>query len=97
MQRSRIYIDALAEYSFPTFENESHGFRGWPGTSYISEADLELLILLPLPPQCWDYKRAPTLPVKAVLDVEPITYCKLGKHSTKPVAYILSPKHSSFN
>ena len=31
---------------------------GWPLTHYVAEDDLELQILLPPPPNCWDHKHA---------------------------------------
>lgn len=33
----------------------------------IAEDDLKLLILLPLPPGCWGYRRAPLCQISAVL------------------------------
>jgi hypothetical protein len=35
-------------------ETVSHS-PGWPPTLYVTEANFELLILLPLPPEYWDY------------------------------------------
>lgn len=43
---------------------------------------LELLILLPPPPECFDYKCATPHSVYALLEVEPRTSCVLHKHST---------------
>jgi hypothetical protein len=33
--------------------------QGWPQTQPVVKTDLELLILLPLAPECWDYRNAP--------------------------------------
>jgi hypothetical protein len=32
---------------------------GWPIVHYVVKDDLELLIVLPLPSQCWDYGQGP--------------------------------------
>lgn len=40
---------------------------GWPVTSYIAEYNLELLILLPLPLECWDHRDMVPCLVYAVL------------------------------
>jgi hypothetical protein len=34
----------------------------WPGILYIAQAGLELMILLPPPPKCWDYRCTPPHP-----------------------------------
>lgn len=31
---------------------------GWPGTECLSKDDLELFVLLPPLPECWDYRHA---------------------------------------
>lgn len=49
---------------------------------YVKD-DLELLTLLPLPLQSWDYRHAPPHPVYAMLGTKPIASCILCKHSTK--------------
>lgn len=49
---------------------------------YVKD-DLELLTLLPLPLQSWDYRHAPPCPVYAMLGTKPIASCILRKHSTK--------------
>jgi hypothetical protein len=36
---------------------------GWPCTHYVSQAGLELVILLPLLPQCWDCRHVSPHPV----------------------------------
>jgi hypothetical protein len=40
------------------FETGSHS-PCWPRTLYEDQAGLELVILLPQPPKCWDYRYAP--------------------------------------
>ena len=50
------------------------GGRGevsWPRIHSVSEDDLERLILLPPPPQCWDYRQAPLHLVNSVQGSEP--------------------------
>jgi hypothetical protein len=37
----------------------SLGSLAWPGTCYVAQTDLELKILLPEPPKCWDYRHVP--------------------------------------
>lgn len=32
---------------------------GWPSSVYVAQDDNEVLILLPLHPQCWDYRSVP--------------------------------------
>ena len=57
-------VPLLAEPSFPpcifalVFERVSWS-PGWPQTDCKVEASLELLILLPLPPKCWDERCIP--------------------------------------
>lgn len=48
----------------------------WPWTSYVTKDGLELMILLPLPPKCWDNRYVLSWLVYAMLDVEP----RLPKH-----------------
>lgn len=53
----------------------------WPGTSYAAEDDLECLILLPPPHECWDpgvHHQA----IYAVLGNEPRALCILGMRYT---------------
>jgi hypothetical protein len=35
---------------------------GWTWTCYIASAGLKLLVLLPQPPECWDYRHGPACP-----------------------------------
>jgi hypothetical protein len=35
---------------------------GWLGTPYIAQDSLKLVILLPQPPECWDYRPVPPHP-----------------------------------
>lgn len=62
-------------------------FGDWLQTPYIAEVDLELLILL-LPPKCWDYKCEPSHLVCAVLGQDPGT--PAFQAGTPPV-YIPTP------
>lgn len=40
--------------SMPLFGSHSYfGNPGWPGTVDVSQADFELVIILPQPPKCW--------------------------------------------
>jgi hypothetical protein len=41
------------QFFFLFFWRQGLSSPGWPGTSYVAQADLELLILLPLSPKCW--------------------------------------------
>ena len=47
----------------------------------LSENDLELLVLLPLPPECWDDRHVPPRAVYVVLGTKPTPLGMLGKHS----------------
>jgi hypothetical protein len=35
------------------------------GSQYVAQTGLQLAILLPQPPECWDYRRAPPRPAPA--------------------------------
>jgi len=45
--------------------------RPWLASSYVAKDDLELLIFLPLPPECWIYGSMPLLLVYGRLGMEP--------------------------
>lgn len=47
-------------------------------TKYAGKDDLGLLILLPLPPECWDCRCAPLCLVR----IRPCVWCMPGKHTT---------------
>jgi hypothetical protein len=32
---------------------------GWPGTRYVDQASLKVIVLLPLPPECWNCRHEP--------------------------------------
>lgn len=34
----------------------------WPQTHHVAEDNLELLVLLPLPPGCWNYRQETAMP-----------------------------------
>jgi hypothetical protein len=40
----------------PPFTNLSLSLSLCPGSHYETKANLELAILLPLPPECWDFR-----------------------------------------
>lgn len=61
-------------FSF-VFETGFHGNPDWPETHCGPEDDLELLIL-PLPPSCWDCKYIPVLRA-CVVCLEVLTCAKL--------------------
>lgn len=46
------------------------GIPGWPLTSYLMENGLELLIYLPLSPECWNRSTVPEHLVYSVLGTE---------------------------
>ena len=50
--------------------------------SLRSKDDLELLNLLLLPSESWNYRHAPLYPVRVLLGVEPRAVCIPGKRST---------------
>lgn len=58
---------------------------GWPPT----EEDLELLILQPLLPHCWDDRSVPPFLYDA--GNEAWTLCILGKHPTNQLSLVLAP------
>lgn len=45
----------------------------WLQTPYVSEGDSELLILLPLPPECWDHRLLPPHQAYSLSGLEPKT------------------------
>lgn len=50
---------------------------------YVLKNDLELLIFLPLPSKCWDYKLVPPHLVYMVLRIEPRASCMVGEQCTR--------------
>ena len=58
----------------------------------VAEDDLELLILLPLPPRCWDYRPAPRHLVYVVLGTKPGGHVHCA--STLPTNYSPRPKNN---
>lgn len=54
----------------------------YPWTFYVVEEELELLILLPPPPKCRDYRYAPLYLLYVVLGIKPRILCMLGMHFT---------------
>lgn len=53
---------------------------GWSQSGHVAEDNLELIILLLPPPECWDYRHMSPLMVFKVLEMEPRGLCKVGKH-----------------
>lgn len=54
----------------------------YPWTFYVVEEELELLILLPPPPKCRDFRYARRYLLYVVLGIKPRISCTLGKHFT---------------
>lgn len=50
---------------------------------FVPEDDLQLLVFLPSPPVCWDYRSAPPHPGEEVLRIEPKVPWILGKYPDK--------------
>jgi hypothetical protein len=48
--------------TFFSFETKSQKSPGCLPSHYVAEPGLELMILLPLPPECWDYMDVPLCP-----------------------------------
>lgn len=55
---------------------------GWLRTHCEVKDTFKRLILLPLCPDCRDYRHVPAHLVSAVLGIEPRAPCMLGRHST---------------
>lgn len=51
----------------------------------LGENDLELLFLLPLPPEHWNDKHVLPRAVYVVVGTKPTTLCMLGKHPNKDI------------
>lgn len=82
--------------------------QGWPPTSYVAKAGLELMIFLPLPPKCWDSRCISCLAGKysfcvfllCSTAIEPRVWPVLGEHSTielHPSSPVLLKKKSSLH
>lgn len=56
---------------------------GWPQTLRVTEDDLKLLILLPVPPDCWGDTCPPLCPDDVVLGIKPRALRMLGNHSNR--------------
>lgn len=56
---------------------------GKPQTFFIAEHELELLLFLPSPPECWDYMWVLPRSVYVTLGMEPRASYMLGKPSNK--------------
>lgn len=54
---------------------------GCPQTYCVAENDLKFLILLPPPPNCWNYKCVTPGSDSVVLWIKPMAVCMLGKQS----------------
>jgi hypothetical protein len=54
-----IRVDGYA-MTVTCFETGSQSTAHWHWTYHVTQADPELVILLPLPPKCWDYRHAPS-------------------------------------
>lgn len=54
---------------------------GYLQTPYEVIDALKLIVHLPLPPKCWDYRYELQHPVYAGLGIEPRVLCVLSKHS----------------
>lgn len=54
---------SLPWLAFPGFLEDRISFctPGWSGTHYVGQHGLELSILLPPPPECWDHGHKPSL------------------------------------
>lgn len=78
-----IFLPMTQIYSFfsPFYEKVSY-ILDWIWICYIAKDDLELLIFLLLPPECWNYRCVPSCQVYVVLGVEPGALHMLGKLST---------------
>lgn len=75
---------------FGLFSKQSH-VAHWPQTDYVPEKNTELLIVLPLPPECCNHSWAQLCLAYWVPEVELRSLCTLGKHSANwaksPVYY----------
>lgn len=60
---------------------------GWPQTHHAAGDELVLLVLLPLPPDCWGAGLSPHTWLYAVLGVKLGPLHVLGKHSTELAFY----------
>lgn len=91
--RSRGTLAAsLTKTGSPRFSKTTHLFHfqnrvsrslGWPITCYVVKDDLKLLILLPVSPECWDYKYPAPCLVCAVPGIKPRVLLTLDKYSSK--------------
>lgn len=67
---------------------------------FVGKDDLELLMLLSLPPECWDYSYMLPCLVYGVLGIKPRALCVLGKPSAiephpKPPPYVFPESYAS--
>lgn len=87
VEKSRAWVWSYKDLHFSKIhflDRASCILGGWPWTYSIAKDDLGLLILLPLPPGCWDqggihYPQS----VHKVLQLEPRVSSMLGKHSAE--------------
>lgn len=69
----------------------------------MAEHDLELLLLWPLPPECWNYRCAPPLSLCVVLGMELGASYMLGKHPSNkskhhsPLRPFSAPHHTALD
>lgn len=73
---------AVATY-LSVFETGSYIAQPGLELAYVDEDYLEFLILLCLPPKCWDHSHVPPCPVFALLWMEPKALCMLDKCLTE--------------
>jgi hypothetical protein len=61
-QYTNIFVLILAFDTGTHFGFLIKGGLGWPQTHFIAQVGLEHSILLPQPPEVWDYRNLPLLP-----------------------------------
>ena len=79
----------FGKIAYSIFWDRSH--VGWLQICYAAETGFELLVLLPWPPKCWDYRQAPLCLAYTGLGVRPTALPVPGKYHTDWVSPLSLP------
>lgn len=83
-QGARVLSNRVSEGPLPQWTQGPCG-PVWPGNSYIGKNDLESLILLPLPSECWDYRHTSRPGLCAAGWIQSPLHSSRRNHSPRPL------------